>query len=103
MSFQAYLDAIEAKTSLTPRQLIVLAHERGLDEQPVQAGLVIDWLKADYGLGRGHAMALVQVLKNGARISDKHVGTAGTHRDESNELWLDGKNNRPAGSAPPTK
>lgn len=31
MSFQASLDAVEAKTSLTPRQIIALAHERGFD------------------------------------------------------------------------
>ena len=95
MSFQAYLDTIEEKTALTPRQLIAVAHERGLDAPPVQARLIVDWLKADYGLGRGHAMALVHVIKNGPKISSKHVGTEGTHRDESDELWLDGKNNRP--------
>lgn len=31
MSFQAYLDAIEKKTGLTPRQLVDQARERGLD------------------------------------------------------------------------
>ena len=96
MSLQAYPDTIEEKTTLTPRQLIALAHERGLDEPPVQARLIIDWLTTDYGLGRGHAMALVHVIKNGPKISDKHIGTEGNHRDESDELWLDGKNNRPA-------
>ena len=94
-SFQAYLDTIEEKTALTPRQFIDLTHERGLDTPPVQARLIIDWLKTDYGLGRGHAMALVHVIKNGPKISNKHIGTEGTHRDESDELWLDGKNNRP--------
>ena len=95
MSFQAYLDAIEERTALTPRQFIALAHERGLDTPPVQARLIIDWLKTDYGLGRGHAMALVHVIKNGPKISDEHIRTEGTHRDESDELWVDGKNNRP--------
>jgi len=96
MSFQAYLDTIEDKTGLTPRQLLELAHERELDAPPVNAGAIIEWLKADYGLGRGHAMAFVHVVKNGPTISEKHVGTGGTHSDESTELWLDGKNNRPA-------
>ena len=36
-------------------------------------------------------MALVHVIKNGARISDKHVGSAGAHRDESDALRLDGR------------
>ena len=39
-------------------------------------------------------MAFVQVLKNGADISDKHVGTAGVHRDDSTTLRLDGKAQR---------
>jgi len=95
MSFQAYLDNIEAKTGLTPRQFMALAHERGLDEPSTKAGQIVEWLKEDYGLGRGHAMALVHVIKNGATISDKHVGTSGAHRDESNTLWLDGVDNRP--------
>ena len=95
MSFQAYLTAIEEKTGLTPRALVALAHERGLDAPTTKAGAIIDWLKADYGLGRGHAMALVYVIKNGATISEKHVGSDGVHRDETVELWLDGKDARP--------
>lgn len=95
MSFQAYLDNVEAKTGLTPRQFMALAHERGLDAPSTKAGQIVDWLKADYGLGRGHAMALVHVIKNGAKISDKHVGTSGSHSDESDRLWLDGVANRP--------
>lgn len=91
MSFQAYLDTIEDKTGHTPRQLLAAAHNLGLDVPPISATAVIEWLKADYGLGRGHAMAIVHILKNGASIPDKHVGTGGTHTDESNQLWLDGK------------
>ena len=59
------------------------------------AGPIVEWLKKDYGLGRGHAMALVHVIKNGAAISAKHVGSSGSHRDESDTLWLDGVANRP--------
>jgi len=95
MSFQAYLDTIEDKTGRTPRQLLALAKERGLDRPDVKAGAIVDWLKADYGLGRGHAMALVYVIKNGPKIDSKHVGSTGTHRDDSDTLWLDGKATRP--------
>lgn len=96
MSFQAYLDAVEAKTGLTPRQLVALAHDRGLDAPGVKAGAILEWLAADYGLGRGHGMAMVHVIQKGSTISEKHVGTDGVHRDESTELWLDGVATKPA-------
>ncbi len=56
--------------------------------------MVVDWLKADYGLGRGHAMALFYVLKNGTEIGEKHVGTSGSHRDETSTLRIDGMAHR---------
>ena len=96
MSFQAYLDTIETKTGKTPRELLALATERGYDAPTVKAGTIVDWLKADFDLGRGHAMALVHVIKHGPTIPGKHVGTTGTHRDDSDTLWLDGRATRPA-------
>jgi prepilin-type processing-associated H-X9-DG protein len=96
MSFQAYLDKIEEKTGVTPRALVEQAKQHGYDAPDVKAGVICEWLKADYDLGRGHAMALVHVIKNGAVISDKHVGTNGSHSDASNVLWLDGKATNPA-------
>ena len=95
MSFQAYLDNIEDKTGLTPREFVSLAQEKGFDDPSVKAGVIVDWLKADYDLGRGHAMALVHVIKKGDTIDAKHVGTGGAHSDASDRLWLDGKRNRP--------
>ena len=96
MSFQAYLDAIEDKTGLTPRQLVDIAEQKGFGDDSVKAGEILEWLKADYGLGRGHGKALVHVIKNGPQIGTKHVGTDGSHRDESDTLWLDGKASKPA-------
>ena len=95
MSFQAYLDNIEDKTGITPRQFIAIAKEKGYDDPSVKSGVIVDWLKADYALGRGHAMALVYVIKNGPEIDSKHVGSTGSHRDESDTLWLDGKATKP--------
>ena len=94
MSFQAYLDTIEKKTGLTPRQLLDLAHERGFDET-TKATPIVEWLAQDYGLGRGHAMAMVHVITKGPKISDKHVGSGGTHADPTDELWLDGAATNP--------
>lgn len=89
MSFQAYLDALETKTGKTPQELLDEAHAKGFGAD-TKAGVVCEWLKDDYGVGRGHAMAFVHVLTKGPQISDKHVGTTGVHRDESNLLRLDG-------------
>lgn len=90
MSFQAYLDNIEAKTGQTPQQFIDEATQKGFGSD-TKAGEIIKWLADDYGLGRGHAMAIVHVIKNGAKISDAHVGSGGTHNDPSDTLRLTGK------------
>ncbi|MBH0115320.1 DUF4287 domain-containing protein [Salinibacterium sp. NG253] len=95
MSFQAYLDAVEKKTGLTPRQLIAKAAEKGFVDDSAKAGEILEWLASDYQLGRGHGMAIVHVIKKGARIDSTHVGTSGTHRDESDTLWLDGAASKP--------
>ncbi|WP_129336591.1 DUF4287 domain-containing protein [Cellulomonas endophytica] len=95
MSFQAYLDTVEDRTGRTPRELLDLARERGLDQPGAKAGDVVAWFKDDYGLGRGHAMAFWHVLTKGPTIAEKHVGTDGTHRDATTELWLDGRATRP--------
>ncbi len=95
MSFQAYLDNIEVKTGLTPRQFIELADEKGFDST-TKAGPILEWLKEDFDLGRGHGMALVHVITKGADIGTMHVGTTGVHRDDSATLWLDGKATNPS-------
>jgi Domain of unknown function (DUF4287) len=89
MSYQAYLDAIERKTGRTPAELLEEAREQGFGATTRAADFTA-WMADTHGVGRGHAMALYGVLKNGARISDKHVGSTGTHRDETAELRLDG-------------
>lgn len=89
MSFQAYLDNIEAKTGKTPDEFIALAKAKGFGPD-TKAGEIVAWLKDDFELGRGHAMALVHVIKNGAVISNKHVNSGGTHSDPSNTLRLSG-------------
>ena len=96
MTFQAYLDNIEEKTGFTPRQFLRFAADKGFGAG-TKATPIIEWLAADFGLGRGHAMALVHVITKGAQISDKHVGTDTAHSDPSSTLWLDGKATNPAG------
>lgn len=92
MSFPACLDALEHKTGLAPRQLLELTKERGLDQPGVKAAAaILEWLRIDHGRGRRRGMALLQ---KGPQIGQKH-GSAGSHRDESETLWLDGSASRP--------
>lgn len=57
-AFQSYLDNIKAKTGLTVNDFRRLAKEKGL----TKASEVVAWLKADYGLGYGHAGAIWRVI-----------------------------------------
>jgi hypothetical protein len=59
MTLKAYYDNIKAKTGKTPREFRILAEKKGLLKPGVKTGQIVDWLKKDFGLGRGHAMALV--------------------------------------------
>ena len=95
MSFQAYLDAIEAKTGRTPRRLLDEAIARGYQQPGVKAGVIVQWLADEYGLGRGHAMAMVHVITKGPQISAKHVDSGGAHSDPTDTLWLDGMASNP--------
>jgi len=62
MSFQAYIDNIKAKTGKTPEDFRKLAEEKGLLKPGFKAGDIIAWLKNDFGLGHGHAMAIYAVF-----------------------------------------
>lgn len=93
MSFQAYLDNVEKQTGKTPNDFIALAKEKGFTPE-TKSGEIAIWLKDEYKLGHGHAMAVTHVIKNGAKISTKHVGSDGTHADPSDTLRLDGLKNR---------
>lgn len=63
MSFQAYLDNIKAKTGKTPDDFKKLAEKKGLLKPNVKAGEIVAWLKEDFDLGHGHAMAIYAVFK----------------------------------------
>jgi hypothetical protein len=63
MSFQAYIDTIKSRTGKTPEDFLRLAEARGLLKPGVKTTQIVNWLKDDYDLGRGHAMALVLTFK----------------------------------------
>jgi hypothetical protein len=70
MSFQAYLDNIKEKTGKTPEDFKALAEKKGLLKPGVKAGEIVAWLKEDFGLGHGHAMAIYAVFSD-AKTGDK--------------------------------
>ena len=88
MSFQAYLDNIEAKTGKTPAQFVAMAKKKGLTESRD----IIAWLKKDYGLGLGHARAIDHVIRRGPNFEVRQ--TTGTHRDASGTLKLVGRSRK---------
>lgn len=88
MSFQAYLDNVEAKTGKTPKEFIAEAQQKQITEYKD----IIAWLKEDYGLGTGHARAIAYVIQHGPEFELRH--TTGTHRDDSGTLHLDGMKKR---------
>ncbi len=68
MTFQAYLDNIQTKTGKSPDDFKKLAAKRGFIEngalrKDIKAGEIVAWLKQDFELGHGHAMAIVALLK----------------------------------------
>lgn len=68
MSFQAYLTNIQAKTGKSPADFRALAEKMGFTKNGrlaagVKAHAIIQWLKDDFQLGHGHAMAIFTLLK----------------------------------------
>lgn len=63
MSFEAYLESVKKQTGLTPEQFRTLADEKGLLRPGTKAGEIVAWLKSDYSLGHGHAMAIYGTLR----------------------------------------
>jgi hypothetical protein len=75
MSFQAYIDNIQAKTGLLPADFKALAQEKGFIvdgtiPKTVKATEITNWLKGEFELGHGHAMAIFAKLK-GKNGNDK--------------------------------
>ena len=63
MTFEAYIRNIEAKTGKTPRELHSFARAAGVLHESAKAMEIVAWLKATFGLGHGHAMAVLESFK----------------------------------------
>jgi predicted transport protein len=60
---QSYFDNIKAKTGKSVEDFRVLVAEKGL----TKPGEIVSWLKAEFGLGHGHANAVLM----GIRVADE--------------------------------
>lgn len=68
MSFQAYIDNIQKKTGKTPDDFKKLAEKKGYLkngklEANGKATEITNWLKDEFELGHGHAMAIYATFK----------------------------------------
>ena len=68
MSFQSYIDNIQKKTGKTHDDFKELAEKKGFLKEgklvaSVKATEITNWLKEEYELGHGHAMAIFATFK----------------------------------------
>lgn len=68
MSFQAYLDNIKSKTGKSPGDFKKLAEKKGFLKngelvKTIKAAEITNWLKDEFELGHGHAMAIYATFK----------------------------------------
>ena len=90
MSFQAYLDNIQAKTGKSPHDIAGLVRAQGL----AKPGEIVAWLKQQFGLGHGHAMAIVALIRRDGqpapptddRIAQYFTGSKAKWRDAYDRL-----------------
>lgn len=89
MSFQAYLDTIQKKTGKRPEDFRKLAKQRGYLRPGAKAGEIVGWLKSEFLLGHGHAMALYSILRDdidGPRTQDDELNE---HFKGARSQWVD--------------
>ena len=68
MSFQVYINNIKDKTGKTPDDFKNLAEDKGFIQngqlvKTVKATEITNWLKEEFELGHGHAMAIYATFK----------------------------------------
>lgn len=72
MSYQAYIDNITSKTGKTPDQMREEAIRQGILSEDMKASVFTDWLKKEYQLGHGHAMAMWKYFIDHKWVVTKH-------------------------------
>jgi predicted transport protein len=87
MSFQAYLENIKVKTGKTPEEFKKIAEKKGLLKPDTKAGAIVAWLKVDFGLGHGHAMAIYTVFKGLKEKKQDKKSALDKHFSGEKEKW----------------
>lgn len=87
MTLKAYLDNIEAKTGMTPEDFRQLAKKQGLLRDGVKTGEIVKWLKGEFGLGHGHAMAIVHMLRSAEEPKISKSEAVARHFEGGKSAW----------------
>ena len=83
MTFKAYLDTVKAKTGKTPDDFRELARKKGLTtSREIRA-----WLKEEFGLGQGHAQAIVHMLESAAAPKTTKADAIAAHFAGKKDVW----------------
>ena len=97
--YQAYLDAIETKTGKTPQEFARRSRRRGSGRRR-RLAWVIDWLKEEVRLVRGHAMAFYACEERPVRPEQQSARPQSS--DKSAILgWTGWRTDRPEGVCRP--
>ena len=83
MSFQAYLDNIQAKTGQRPADIASAVREQGF----AKPGEMVAWLKREYGLGHGHAMAIVSLARGAGQPPRSADGKIAAYFSGAKAKW----------------
>lgn len=70
MSFQAYIDNIQAKTGRLPEDFKREMEAEGTFNPDMKATDLVNWLKTKHDLGHGHCMAIWAVFKNEGWVNE---------------------------------
>ena len=70
MSFQAYIDNIQAKTGKSPEQLKAAAEQAGIFSYDMKAGDLVKFLQQEFNMGHGHSMAIWAYWKMKGWVAD---------------------------------
>ena len=66
-----FIPNIEKKTGKTTEEFVALAIQRGFGDPAIKPGVRMAWLKEEFGLGHGHAMAMAHAIKTALANGEK--------------------------------